>query len=264
MQGISRWFCYMSSVLVCWGVATVANADTKDVIPVKVGAYEYGVVYFFENDKPSGFIPELIAHLNAIQSKYFFELVETSSRRRYNDLAIGDFDLILMESPDWDWRDQDVLFSDPIVVEYDLFIARKEDVPGPSWFDDITRHELLCVLGFHYKFASFNANPEYLQDHFGVLFHYDEQQLFDHLLDGEGDVGIVSAGFLARAYAKNPKLSQRVFIGPSPDFSYELVAVLAKQSAISLAEFNDLIRILKREGNIAQEWRDMHGNLPAG
>ena len=89
MQGISRWFCYMSSVLVCWVVATVANADTKNAIPVKVGAYEYGVVYFFENDKPSGFTPELIADLNAIQSKYFFELVETSSRRRYNDLAMG-------------------------------------------------------------------------------------------------------------------------------------------------------------------------------
>ncbi|MCH2273138.1 MULTISPECIES: transporter substrate-binding domain-containing protein [Thalassospira] len=260
MKQVFRWFGNLMGSA-CLAIAFSADAKAKDPINVRVGSYEYGVVYFFDGDKPAGFAPELIAALNAIQSTYFFQLVETSSRRRYRDLAAGMFDMVLLESSDWEWDDQNVVFSDPIVTEHDLYVARRRDIPGPSWFDEVTSRNILCVLGFHYGFSGFNSNPDYLRDNFNVSLLYNEQQVLEELLSGSGDVGIVSAGFLARTFQAQPELAEQVFIGPKPDSSYDLVSVMSEKSVIPVNEFNDLIRVLHTSGNIAKNWRELHQNL---
>ena len=71
-----------------------APAKAAEPVTVKVGAYEYGVVYYFENGKPNGMVPLLIGLLNGLQDDYEFQLVETSSRRRYKALVDGDVDLL--------------------------------------------------------------------------------------------------------------------------------------------------------------------------
>lgn len=260
MKQMFRWFGNLiGSAFLTISLSSYAKA--KEPVNVRVGSYEYGVVYFYEDNKPAGLSPQLIVALNAIQSKYFFELVETSSRRRYGDLAEGMFDMVLLESPDWEWDRQNVVFSDTIVTEYDLYIARRNDIPGPSWFENLNSRHILCVLGFHYGFAGFNANPDYLHDEFNVSLLYNEQQVLEKLLSGEGDIGVLSAGFLSRAFQRQPELPTQVFIGPKPDASHDLVAVMSENSVIPVAEFNDLIRILHITGNIAESWRNLHRDL---
>ncbi len=264
MKRMFRWFYSLMGLVGFAAAASGASsgsAEAKEPITIKVGTYEYGVVYFFNDGKPVGFAPDLVAALNAVQSAYFFELVETSSRRRYNDLETGVFDMVLLESPDWEWRDEDVIFSDPIVTEHDLYIARRQDVSDAGWFDQITRREILCVLGFHYGFAKFNSSPDFLRDHFNISLLYSEEEVLDRLLAGDGETGVVSAGFLARKYNDNPELSEQVIIGPKPDSSYDLVSVMSRDSAIPAEEYNALIKLLHTTGNIAENWRKLHDDL---
>ncbi|WP_417812917.1 hypothetical protein [Thalassospira alkalitolerans] len=260
MKQMFRWFCTLAGIAGC-ALAMVGAAHATTPITVKVGAYEYGVVYFFEDKNPTGFAFEMVSALNAIQSTYYFELVETSSRRRYSDLASGMFDMLLLESPDWGWRDQNVVYSNQIVTEHDLYVARRKDIPGAGWFNDVTKHTILGVLGFHYGFANFKADPDYLNAHFNMSLLYNEQQVLDKLLAGDGDVAVLSAGFLARGFQRRPELSNQIFMGPKQVSSSHLLSVMSYDSAISVADYNALINILHIQGNLAEIWRKLHGDL---
>ncbi|WP_152630736.1 transporter substrate-binding domain-containing protein [Thalassospira sp. HJ] len=243
-------------VLASWlGIST---AQGQEPVPVKVGAYEYGVVYFFDDGKPSGMVPSLIRLLNDLQDEYAFELVETSSRRRYRSVTNGEVDLVLLESPKWEWEQLDVLFSDPIVQEQDLYLTLSGRGDAEMLFSDVTSYQMLCVLGFHYGFADFNADPEYLRGNFDVMLGYNEKEVLDGLLAGEAPIGVVSAGFLALEFGANPDVRDQVTIASQPDATYDLVSVLSDNSAISLEQFNQLIAELHDEGEVERLWQQLH------
>ncbi|HAY48504.1 MAG TPA: hypothetical protein DCY62_06015 [Thalassospira sp.] len=242
-----------------WVWAVPAKAG--DPVPVKVGAYEYGVVYYFEDGSPRGIVPMLIDRLNGLQDTYRFELAETSSRRRYQALMNGELDLILLESAKWDWPAFDVLYSDPIVREKDIYLTLASQSDAKSLFADVSAHPMLCVLGFHYGFADFNADPDYLRENFNVELRYNESEVLNGLLAGEAPIGIVSAGFLARRFASDPRLHERLIIGDKPDATYDLVSVLTRESAIPLDEFNALVARLLAGGEVEELWRQLHAGV---
>lgn len=233
-------------------------SQAKEAIVVKVGAYEYGVVYFFENGEPDGMVPILINLLNRVQDDYRFELVETSSRRRYQALETGEADLLLLESSQWEWPEYDVQFSDTIVREKDIYLALSSRTDAQELFADVTAHRMLCVLGFHYGFADYNADPEYLRKNFNVLLHYNESEILDALFAEEAPIAVVSGGFLARQLAREPELRERIIIADKPDATYELVSVLSMNSAIPLDEFNALIAELLTAGEVERLWQQLH------
>ncbi|WP_162181419.1 transporter substrate-binding domain-containing protein [Thalassospira australica] len=245
------------SVLV-WGMT---GAKAQGAVTVKVGAYEYGVVYYYEDGKPGGIVPVLIQRLNDLQDDYKFELVETSSRRRYQDVTDATVDLILLESERWDWGDFDVTFSDPIVTESDLYVALDTHPDVPRLFANVTDSQMLCVLGFHYGFAQYNADPQYLRDNFDVLLRYNEKEVLEGVLAREAPIGIVSVGFLASEYAKHPGLQSRLAIADAPDATYDLVSVLGKDAPIALDQYNDLIGQLHETGEIARLWQQLHDGV---
>lgn len=247
-----------SVLAIMLGVFAWTTVAAKDRIPVKVGAYEYGVVYYFENGEPNGIVPILIKMLNDIQTDYDFQLAETSSRRRYQSIGAGEVDLVLLESSQWEWQDFDVGFSEPIVREKDLYVALAERTDLDQLFANVTTQPMLCVLGFHYGFADFNADPDFLQQNFDVLLRYNEKEVLNGLVAGEAPIGIVSAGFLARQFVADPALRDRVVMADEPDATYDLVSVVSNSSAIPIAEFNKLIDQLHATGEVERLWQQLH------
>ena len=237
-----------------------APAKAAEPVTVKVGAYEYGVVYYFENGKPNGMVPLLIGLLNGLQDDYEFQLVETSSRRRYKALVDGDVDLLLLESAQWDWQDYAVQFSEKIVTEKDVYVTQSSTAKTDDPFADVTNQSILCVLGFHYGFAKFNSDPEFLKRSYDVLLRYNEKEVLNGVLAREAPIGIVSAGFLARELAATPGLGDLITVGVQPDAMYDLVSVIANQSVISVADFNQMIEKLQATGEVQRLWQELHAN----
>lgn len=252
------------ALMIVVGLFALNSANAADRIPVKVGAYEYGVVYYFQDGEPNGIVPIVIRMLNEIQTEFEFQLAETSSRRRYQSVASGEVDLILLESSQWEWQAYDVSFSEPIVTETDVYLALADRKDHDQLFADVTRNPMLCVLGFHYGFADFNADPAYLQDNFDVLLRYNEKEVLDGLLAGEAPIGIVSEGFLARQIVTDPDLRHQVVSADKPDAVYDLVSVLANSSPITLADFNRLIDQLHATGEVERLWQQLHIGATAG
>jgi ABC-type amino acid transport substrate-binding protein len=244
-------------LILCGLMAAKAN----EPVTVKVGAYEYGVVYFYEHGRPRGMVPHLIRLLNDVQNEYVFELAETSSRRRYQAVSNGEVDLILLENSQWEWQEFDVRFSEPIVQEKDLYLtlAGRDDIQ--SLLSNVTNHPILCVLGFHYGFAGFKSDPAYLRQNFDVLLRYNEKEVLEGLLADKAPIGIVSAGFLAAQFVEYPALRDSLVIADQPDAIHDLVSVLSASSSITLERFNELIAQLHSIGEVERLWQQLHIGL---
>jgi len=245
-------------LLILFGLMT---AKANEPVPVKVGAYEYGVVYFYENGRPRGMVPHLIKLLNDVQNEYVFELAETSSRRRYQAVSNGEVDLILLENSQWEWQEFDVRFSEPIVQEKDLYLTLSGRDDIQSLLSNVTNHPILCVLGFHYGFADFKSDPAYLRQNFDVLLRYNEKEVLEGLLAGKAPIGIVSAGFLAAQFVEYPALRDSLVIADQPDAIHDLVSVLSASSSITLERFNELIAQLHGIGEVERLWQQLHIGL---
>lgn len=243
-------------------VLGILPVKANEPVQVKVGAYEYSDIFFYDNDQPNGVVPKLIKLLNDFQENYEFRLAETSSRRRYEGLMNGDFDLVLFDSPKWEWHELDVQFSDTLLVESDLYVALASGEDPEALFSDVLSYPILCVLGFHYSFADFNADPAFLEANYDVLLRYNEEDVFDGLLAGEAPVGVISAGFLTTKLNQQPELSEKLVFAVMPHARYDLVSVLSSNSAITLEQFNQLIAKVKDSGVADHLWQHHHPDLP--
>ncbi len=230
---------------------------------VMVGVYEYSVIHFYQDDVPVGFAHDLLDRLNTIQDHFKFVAVETSPRRRYQDVTMGNVDMILLESPSWNWSDKPVDFSKPIAREYELLVARRDNVDGPVYFQDILEYSLAGVLGFHYRFVDFVDDPNELARMLDISLLYNESEVFEAVMRKDADIGILSAGFMSQKFRQVPGIGEKIAIGPHAENSFPLVAVISEKAPITVAEFDGYLDDLRAENQIAPLWSRWHrGILP--
>jgi ABC-type amino acid transport substrate-binding protein len=246
--------------LLVLNLGSVARAAVP--LEVRVGVYESGISYFYQGEKQAGFTPDLVAALNEIQEAYRFVIRETSARRRFQDLRSGRLDVIMLESPSWDWESEAVLFSKPIVIESYLYVSRRDRVPGADWFFDVGAHSLAAVLGFNYGFAQMDDDPETLHRNFNIALLYNEEEVLESILRGDSEIGVISAGYLSRRFSDKPALSEEIIIGPKRDSAFGLGAVISHSATIDLEAFEGLIDLLRRSGMIERQWQHWHRAMP--
>ncbi|WP_181847734.1 transporter substrate-binding domain-containing protein [Thalassospira profundimaris] len=252
-----RFLCVVAAVLFAGPVQAQYRTS------VMVGVYEYSVIHFYQNGVQTGFAHDLIDRLNRIQDTYKFVAVETSPRRRYQDMAMGNIDMVLLQNPDWNWSGRGVDFSTPIVREYDLLVALRDRVYGPAYFEEILEYSLAGVLGFHYRFVDFVADPQELERILNVSLLYNESEVLEAVMRKDADVGIVSAGFISRQFRQVEGIGEKIAIGPRADNSYPLVAVISRKAPLTVERFDTYLDALRASNQIAPLWSNWHrGVLP--
>ncbi|AUG51370.1 hypothetical protein CSC3H3_00530 [Thalassospira marina] len=230
---------------------------------VMVGVYEYSVVHFYHDGVETGFAHDLVERLNRIQGDFHFVTIETSSRRRYEDMATGKMDMLLLQNPDWNWAGRGVDFSTPIVWEHDILVARRDHVPGPGYFHDVLEHSIAGVLGYHYRFAGFMDDPRQLTRLLNISLLYNESEVLEAVIRDDAEVGVLSAGFMSRKFRQVADMGDRVAMGPRADNSYPLAAAISRRAPITVDRFNRYLDDLRAENQIAPLWSRWHrGVLP--
>tara|TARA_R110001583_G_scaffold32882_1_gene111571 strand:- start:77332 stop:78108 length:777 start_codon:yes stop_codon:yes gene_type:complete len=253
------WRLFGFLAVVCATNPAVAQHRTD----VMVGVYEYSVVHFYHQGVQTGFAHELIKRLNGVQGDYQFVAVETSSRRRYLDIATGQVDMMILENPEWHWAGRNVEFSTPIVRESDIMVARRDHVPGPAYFSRVLERSIAGVLGFHYKFVDFRDDPKQLTRLLDISLLYNESEVMEAVIRGDAEIGILSAGFVSQQFEHVPDIASRIEIGPQADNSYQLSSVLSNRSPVSVERYNSYLDLLRAENAIAPNWSRWHrGILP--
>ena len=240
----------------------MAGSPAFAQIAVKVGAYNFPPYYHTKERR--GVVADLIDFLNHAQDDFAFELVPTSPRRRYADMEMGRFDVMMFEMQEWGWSDHPVETTPSMLVGGELYVARAEDGRGESFFEDIVRKKLVGIAGYHYRFAGFNSDEQFLKSTFDIRLTSTHDGNLMSILAGRSDVAIVTQSYLKRWQRKNPDASERLLVSERLDQQYRLPILVGPRSPATASELWDALMLANDDNALARffESRDL-GDLLA-
>lgn len=221
---------------------------------VKVGGYEFPP--FVETDKagPRGLTVQLINALNQLQPDYRFEFVPVSARRRYGDLAAGRFDVMFFESPQWEWqaRGLPVDFTKVFLSGGEVYIAEAKPGRGQDYFDKIGEKSLVGILGYHYGFAAFDADPDQLAKRFDIKLVNSNKSSIELVLNGRRDIAVVTDLYLRDYLRANLAAKDRLLISTRLDQVYDHQVLVRRGGPISVEIMDMLMDKLAAHGLLSK------------
>ncbi len=216
---------------------------------VKVGGYIFPP--FVEKDDKGniyGMTIDLIDSLNNLQNEYHFSFVLTSSRRRYASFEQSEFDVLFFESILWGWQKSHIEATKVFLKGGEVFIALSSKAKSQDYFNDVKNKSIAAMLGYHYNFADFNADPEFLRSTFDIQLSTDEKLNIQLVLLGRIDLAIVTKLYLDRFILDNPSAKSELLISKKMDQEYNHTILIKKNSNLSVTKMNMLLDKLIQTG----------------
>lgn len=205
-----------------------------------------------EKDVQRGLLGELVDSLNRIQGDYHFNLRATSLNRRFADFQKGRFDIAIFENPDWDWQGVAGSRIDLGLEDSEIFIARAEAGRGQEYFDNLMDKRMALFNGYHYGFAGFNNDPDWLMHNFKATLTYSHESNLNLVLRGRADIAPITRSWLAGNLREHPELQKQLLISVWVDQVYRHYAILRPEAPISAERFRQLMQELRDDGELVR------------
>ncbi|MFJ4457065.1 substrate-binding periplasmic protein [Pseudomonas sp. NPDC089392] len=228
-------------------------AWAADAIEVRVGAAHFPPYTVRpEQGADTGLLPQLVEALNRLQQGYHFVLVPTSIQRRFGDFQQGRTDMAIFENPQWGWQQIAHQTVDMGLEDAEVFVARQVNGRDQHFFDDLNGKRLALFNGYHYAFAGFNPDPDYLRKAYKATLTYSHDSNLLMVQAGRADIALVTRSYLSDFLARNP--ASRALLVPSQriDQVYHHYALLRPGAPIGEQSFAGLLRDLRDSGELAR------------
>ncbi|WP_308318801.1 substrate-binding periplasmic protein [Marinobacter sp. F4206] len=243
------------ALALCWLPAAFPKTE------ITVGAYYFPpVADINHNHEPQGLLGDLIDGLEAANDDLDIRVFYTSPKRRYLDFEAGLYDVIFFESADWGWSDREVTMSRPILTDEELYVALKKPGRDLSFFEDISRHHIVAMSGYHYGFAELETDTQALQAKFNIEFsdsHSRNLQLIKADRPSIAEVAIISRSYLQMHLSENPEDWRKLLISDKLDQSYQLRIVARKDGPVTATDVLNLMAPLVANGSyrlMVEKW----------
>ncbi len=220
---------------------------------VKVGGYDFPPFV----DRSAGgtsLTLELITALNDFQKKYIFQFVDTSSKRRFIHFDENRYDLIFFEAMDWGWQGREIEASKVIMQGGAVYITRAEINKDQRYFDDFKGKSVWGILGYHYGFANFNADREFLKRTFNAHMITSHAGLIEAAAAGRADISVVVNEYLQIYLLKHPEVRRKILISRKFDAVNAYTILVRKGIEPDVAELNKLLTDMENAGVLARLW----------
>lgn len=236
-------------------VIQVSFANAEKIVQV-VG---YTFPPFVSKDGTEGLTTEFLTFLNKQQSTFRFEFSKVPPNRRYWMMKNQIADLILFEMPEWGWGEYADIFDQTQVMLLggEVFIAHSEEGRNQTYFDEIKDKSIAGVFGYHYGFAGFNNDRDWLEKNFSIFLTDDPENVITMVIKNRADVGVVTQAFLSRYLSGHPEAGKDLLISETTDQEYRLRALIGKHSPISAAQFEAILEKAKASGDLQRFFDSM-------
>lgn len=230
-----------------------APARAADAIEVKVGAAHFPPYTVRpEQGADTGLLPQLVDALNRVQQQYRFVLVPTSIQRRFGDFQQGRTDMAIFENPQWGWQQIAHQTVDMGLEDAEVFVARQANGRDQHYFDDLRGKRLALFNGYHYAFAGFNPDPDYLRKTYNATLTYSHDSNLLMVQAGRADIALVTRSYLSDFLARNPASREQLVSSRRIDQVYHHYALLRPGAPIGEQSFATLLRGLRDSGELAR------------
>jgi ABC-type amino acid transport substrate-binding protein len=218
---------------------------------VRIGAAHFPpYVVHPEQGRNEGLLPMLIEQLNQAQTTWHFVMVPTSIARRYQDFERGRVDMAIFENPLWGWQRIKHRAVDLGLEDAEVFVALKEG-NDQDVFTDLTGKRMALFYGYHYAFADFDANPQYLLRRFNAVLTYSHESNLMMVVRKRADIAMVTRSFLADFVANNPDVGAQLLVSQRVDQIYRHYALVRPGAPITAEEFTTLMQQMHATGRLS-------------
>lgn len=253
--------------LVCLAMLTTPLSTTlssAEALPITVGGYVFPpFVSITADGSPKGLTIEMIDWLNAAQADYRFSFFLTSPARRFADFEAGHFDMMCFESPDWGWKSRSLSIdaTEVFLLDYDLFVARKEDGRTQSFFQDLRGKRIAGMWGYHYAFTGFERDPRKLESEHGMILVNDNRAAIELVLAGRADLAIVARSYLEYYFAQMGQEDSGLLMSDTPDQIYRYRALVRADSPVEASQLSKWTSRAIDELGYKDRWMEASGSL---
>ena len=239
-----------------------ANTSDKKPLIVKVGVVHFPPYIEVEPDgKTGGMIVEFLDYMNAAQSDYKFVPVQTSAMRKRRDFNNGTYDLSLFDNVKWGWGQANVEASQVYMHGKEIYIAKKKPGRSEKYFADFTGKSMVGMLGYHYGFANFNADADFLRKKYDMQASTSNEGSVKMILHDRGDIAVVSDAFLHWYFLTHPESRAKLLVSNKVDQDYFLSVIVRKNIRPSVQEINTLLGKFKHSTQF-KSMADRYGITP--
>ncbi|XGC81096.1 substrate-binding periplasmic protein [Bdellovibrio bacteriovorus] len=218
-------------------------------VSVKVGGYVFPPYVVDNNGKYNGLSLDLLQLLNQKQKKFHFSFILTSATRRYQDFNEKKYDVIFFESINWGWKPEQVTSSKIFQYGGEVFITHKGPGKNQAYFRTLKGKTIKATYGFHYAFLNYSTDASAMAGYNIELTNSQEANI-RAVRNNRADLAIVTKEHLALYMKQHPDAKDELFISSEMDQIYRLGALIRnKDSAITVAEFNELIDLITKDGS---------------
>ncbi|WP_413559785.1 hypothetical protein [Bdellovibrio sp. HCB209] len=230
-------------LFVFWSFSTAQAA--KDRKTITVGAY--GFAPYYDLEKGRGIVSDVLDQLNSIQSDYQFKVLEIPSRRRYQSFVDHKVDMIFFEDPRWSWKEIPHYTIPTGIKDAEVYIATRKKAKDQTYFKSLADKRLAGILGYHYGFAQFNSNEDYLHSKFNIHLVSHNQASVRLVLHDRADVGVVPLSYIRKYMRENLEKFDRIIISDKVDQDYDLRIIVSPDAPIPRAQMEKLMSKLVKE-----------------
>ncbi len=226
---------------------------SKEVI--RVGLAHFPPYIDARGSQVSGLAIEMLKLMNAYQNKYTFVPVRSTAAARHREFSIGRHDMSLFDSLSWGWKDYDVEGTNVYLTGSEVYIALAKPGRDESFFSKFKSKKMIGMMGYHYGFAGFNSNLEFLRSTYNMELTESNLGSIKMVLAGNrGDIAVVTKAFLTQYLRLHPEVRNRLLISKKTDQEYHFVSVIRKGIKPSVDELNELFRRLEENGRLPALW----------
>lgn len=238
------------SVVLCL-IFSLCVSPLRAAQVVLVGGYDFPPFVESQREARPALVPQMIDALNKMQSDWRFEFVPVAARRRYGDLSQGRFDVMFFESPSWGWQNHpDALFTKVFMTGGEVYVALAQPGRTQAYFDTLEGKSLVGILGYHYGFAGFDADPEALARRFDIKLVSSHRSSIDLVLSGRRDVAVVTDSYLSLYLRDTPQAQGRLLVSDRLDQDYQHRVLLRRGGPLGVADMERLLDQLRQSGEL--------------
>jgi hypothetical protein len=158
--------------------------------------------------------------------------------------------MMMFENLAWGWAskklDKKLNQSSILMTGGEVFITSKTMKKDQTYFKSMTDKTMIGVLGYHYKFAGFNSNQEYLKKNHRMVLTTTQDSIIKAVAVEHIDIGIITKEYLVKFLKENPSFEKKILISERYDQIYEHRIIFRKETeGLAVSFMEDLIRKLK-------------------
>ncbi|MFP6849413.1 MAG: transporter substrate-binding domain-containing protein [Pseudomonas sp.] len=247
MSVISYWVSFKCAVSLALLLVLPALAAQD----VRVAAVYFPPYVTKTEQNPSdGLLADLLEALNQTQGDFHFVAVPTSVKRRFRDFEQQRIDLAIFENPGWGWENMPNHAVDMGLEDSEVFVARAESGRDQHYFDELQGKRLALYYGYHYAFASFNAEPDYLTKNFRASLTHSHDSNLLMVLYQRAEIALVTRSYIGGFLERNPQYVGQLLISERVDQYYRHHVIIRPDAPITAEQFEIIYESLRDNGQL--------------